>query len=324
MKLGNIELKSPFILAPMAGVTDQAYRKIALNMGASLVITDMISDKGLLFENKKTLDMIKIDDDEHPIGLQLFGSEPDTLLAASKLVLKHEKPDFIDLNMGCPMKKIVANGSGSALLKDPDKIYSIVKTLTDNLDIPISCKIRSGWDHNSINCDKVAKMIEKAGGSFITIHGRCRSDFYTGSVNLDHIKMVRDSVNIPIIGNGDIIDYNSYLKMKELGVDAVMIGRAALGNPWIFRMLNEELNNQMITPLTKDEVLDMILLHASSLMKIKNESTAMIEMRTHGGWYLKQLMNTKPYKVMITKVTTYQELLNIVSEIRSNPKIYIK
>lgn len=324
MNIKNIQLKDNIVLAPMAGVTDAAYRGICLDMGASLVTTEMISDKGLLFKNKKTLDMININDNEHPIAIQLFGSEAKSILDAAKLVLEYSKPDMIDLNMGCPMRKIVQNGSGSALLKDPDKIYTIVRTLTDNLDIPISVKIRAGWDHQSINCDKVAKILEKAKASLITIHGRCRSDFYEGVANLDYIKMVKDSVSIPVCGNGDVKDIKSYKHMMEYtGCDMVAIGRAALGNPWIFKELTSYNSNLSYIPLTKEEVLDMILKHTQELIKINGEHVASILMRTHAAWYLKNLAGTKKYKVLITACSTYQDIVNIVNDIQSDNNVYI-
>lgn len=310
----------------MAGVTDIAYRTIAKEMGCGLVVGEMISDKGLLYDNKKTLEMINIDSTERPMALQLFGSDEKSLLEASRLVIDKVHPEMIDLNMGCPMKKIVQNGSGSALLKNPDKIYTIVKTLTDNLDIPISCKIRIGWDHNSINCDKVSQIIEKAGASLITVHGRCRSDFYEGVANLDYIKLVKESVSIPVVGNGDIIDLESCDRMFNFtGCDAVAVGRGALGNPWIFKELvsfYEE--KKIIDKPTKEEILQMILEHTLRLIKIKNERSALIQMRTHGAWYLKQLIGTKPYRIRITQISTLNELKKLINEIMLDNKVYVR
>ncbi len=326
MKIKNLILKNNIFLAPMAGVTDIAYRTIAKEMGCGLVVGEMISDKGLLYDNKKTLEMINIDSTERPMALQLFGSDEKSLLEASRLVIEKVHPEMIDLNMGCPMKKIVQNGSGSALLKNPDKIYTIVKTLTDNLDIPISCKIRIGWDHNSINCDKVSQIIEKAGASLITVHGRCRSDFYEGVANLDYIKLVKESVSIPVVGNGDIIDLESCDRMFNFtGCDAVAVGRGALGNPWIFKELvsfYEE--KKIIDKPTKEEILQMILEHTLRLIKIKNERSALIQMRTHGAWYLKQLIGTKPYRIRITQISTLNELKKLINEIMLDNKVYVR
>ena len=326
MKIKNLILKNNIFLAPMAGVTDIAYRTIAKEMGCGLVVGEMISDKGLLYDNKKTLEMINIDSTERPMALQLFGSDEKSLLEASRLVIDKVHPEMIDLNMGCPMKKIVQNGSGSALLKNPDKIYTIVKTLTDNLDIPISCKIRIGWDHNSINCDKVSQIIEKAGASLITVHGRCRSDFYEGVANLDYIKLVKESVSIPVVGNGDIIDLESCDRMFNFtGCDAVAVGRGALGNPWIFKELvsfYEE--KKIIDKPTKEEILQMILEHTLRLIKIKNERSALIQMRTHGAWYLKQLIGTKPYRIRITQISTLNELKKLINEIMLDNKVYVR
>ena len=326
MKIKNLILKNNIFLAPMAGVTDIAYRTIAKEMGCGLVVGEMISDKGLLYDNKKTLEMINIDSTERPMALQLFGSDEKSLLEASRLVIDKVHPEMIDLNMGCPMKKIVQNGSGSALLKNPDKIYTIVKTLTDNLDIPISCKIRIGWDHNSINCDKVSQIIEKAGASLITVHGRCRSDFYEGVANLDYIKLVKESVSIPVVGNGDIIDLESCDRMFNFtGCDAVAVGRGALGNPWIFKeLVSYYEEKKIIDKSKKEEILQMILEHALRLIKIKNERSALIQMRTHGAWYLKQLIGTKPYRIRITQISTLNELKILINEIMLDNKVYVR
>ena len=326
MKIKNLILKNNIFLAPMAGVTDIAYRTIAKEMGCGLVVGEMISDKGLLYDNKKTLEMINIDSTERPMALQLFGSDEKSLLEASRLVIDKVHPEMIDLNMGCPMKKIVQNGSGSALLKNPDKIYTIVKTLTDNLDIPISCKIRIGWDHNSINCDKVSQIIEKAGASLITVHGRCRSDFYEGTANLDYIKLVKESVSIPVVGNGDIIDLESCDRMfNYTGCDAVAVGRGALGNPWIFKeLVSYYEEKKIIDKPTKEEILQMILEHTLRLIKIKNERSALIQMRTHGAWYLKQLIGTKPYRIRITQISTLNELKILINEIMLDNKVYVR
>ena len=317
MKIGNIELKNNLVLAPMAGVTTSAFRTICLEMGAGLVYAEMVSDKGLTYGNQKTLKMIEIEENEHPISMQIFGSDYKTITEATKLVVNQTNVDIIDVNMGCPVNKVVKNGAGSALLKDPQKIYDIVKSLKENISIPITIKIRAGFDHNSINCDEVTRMACLAGVDAIAIHGRTRSDFYNGTANLDYIKMVKEASTVPVIGNGDIKSIESAIKMIETtNVDALMIGRASLGNPWIFKELNTYFTTgAIIDKPTKEEVVTMMLDHAKRLIAIKGEHIAMIEMRTHAAWYLKQIPMTKQYRVAVVSIKTYEELQNLCDAI---------
>ena len=241
-KIGKVESKNNLILAPMAGVTTSSFRKICLKHGAGIVYAEMISDKGLEYNNEKTLKMIEIDQDEHPIAMQVFGNSYETITPSVGKILERSNVDIIDVNMGCPVNKVVKGGSGSALLKTPDKIYDIVKSLKDNYDIPITVKIRAGWDASSINCDQVTKLATKAGVDAIAIHGRTRAQMYNGNANLEYIKMVRDSTDKVVIGNGDIKDYASAKRMlEETNVDALMIGRASLGNPWVFEEIEKGL-----------------------------------------------------------------------------------
>ncbi len=313
MKIGSINLKNNLILAPMAGVTTEAFRTICLEMGADLVYAEMVSDKGLTYGNEKTLKMIEIGKNEHPLSMQIFGSEATSITNAAKIVTSSIPVDIIDINMGCPVNKVVKNGSGSALLKNPLKIYDIVKMLKDNIDIPITVKIRAGFDHQNINCDQIAKLVSSAGADAIAIHGRTRSDFYTGFVNLDYIKMVKENSSIPVIGNGDIKDIESAEKMfTETGVDAIMIGRASLGNPWIFKQLKEYFERGIyITPPSKEEIISVLLNHTKRLIDLKGEKIAMIEMRTHAVQYLKRIPYTKQFRVAIVGVKTFEDLQNI-------------
>ncbi len=326
MKIGNIETKNNVLLAPMAGVTTAAFRTLCLEHGAGMVYAEMVSDKGLAYSNNKTLEMIEVDETEHPIAMQVFGSSADTILEAAKLIEKKSNADIIDINMGCPVQKIIKAGSGSALLKTPDKIYEIVRTLVDNVSLPVTVKIRAGFDHSSINCDKVAKLIEKAGAAAIAIHGRTRSDMYNGLANLDYIKMVKEAVSIPVIGNGDIKDLPSAMKMKaETGCDALMIGRAACGNPWIFNEINSYLETgNIIERPTKKEIMETMLEHTRRLITLKGEHVALVEMRTHAAWYLKQLIGTKSYKQLVVSVSSFDELTNLAEEIINNDFIYVK
>lgn len=317
MKIGNVELKNNLILAPMAGVTTSAFRTICLEMGVGLVYAEMVSDKGLAYGNEKTKKMIEIEKDEHPIAMQIFGNSKETITNAAKLILETTPVDIIDVNMGCPVNKVVKNGSGSALLKNPMQIYDIVKSLKDNVNVPVTIKIRAGFDHQHINCDEVTKLACQAGVDAIAIHGRTRSDFYTGKANLDYIRMVKDIASVPVIGNGDIVDIESANQMLEVThVDGLMIGRGCLGNPWIFQnLIHYNQYKEILPALSPATILDTLLEHARRLMEIKGEHIAMIEMRTHAAWYLKQIPMTKQYRVAIVKIKTYQELEEICQAI---------
>lgn len=318
-KIGKVEAKNNLILAPMAGVTTSSFRKICLKHGAGIVYAEMISDKGLEYNNEKTLKMIEIDNDEHPIAMQVFGSSYETITPSVGKIIERSNVDIIDVNMGCPVNKVIKGGSGSALLKTPEKIYDIVKSLKDNYDLPITIKIRAGWDSSSINCDTVTKLATKAGVDAIAIHGRTRAQMYNGTANLDYIKMVRDATDKIVIGNGDIKDYASAKKMlEETNVDALMIGRASLGNPWVFEEIQKGFNNEIIVKPTKEIIIDTLLKHAEMLMASKGEHIAMIEMRTHAGWYLKQIPGTKQYRPLIVSIKTMDELVKICNDVLNN------
>lgn len=321
-KIGKVEPKNNLILAPMAGVTTSSFRKICLKHGAGIVYAEMISDKGLEYNNEKTLKMIEIDKEEHPISMQVFGSSYETITPSVGKILERSDVDIIDVNMGCPVNKVIKGGSGSALLKTPEKIYDIVKSLKETYDIPITIKIRAGWDSSSINCDEVTKIATKAGVDAIAIHGRTRAQMYNGTANLDYIKMVKDSTDKPVIGNGDIKDYASAKKMlEETGVDALMVGRAALGNPWVFEEIQKGFKNELIIKPTKEDIIATLLEHAQMLMASKGEHIAMIEMRTHAGWYLKQIPGTKQYRPLIVSIKTMDELVKICHDVLNNQYI---
>ena len=312
LKIGNVELKNNIILAPMAGVTTSAYRNICLEYGAGLVCTEMISDKGLAYENAKTLKMIELKETEHPVSMQIFGSDYKSITESSKYLVNLAAIDILDVNMGCPVNKVVKGGAGSSLLKNPTAIYDIVKSLKENIDIPVTIKIRAGWDFHSINCDEVARLACKAGVDAITIHGRTRSQLYTGTSNLEYIKMVKDVSTVPVIGNGDIKDIESAKKMFDVGVDGIMIGRASMGNPFIFKELTTYFDSgKIISSPSKELIINTLLDHAKRLYLDKGEHIAMIEMRTHAAWYLKLIPGTKAYRSAIVSVKTIDELEKI-------------
>lgn len=313
-KIGNIEIKNKIVLAPMAGVCNSAFRKIIKEMGCGLMYAEMVSDKALVYNSKKTENMLYMEECERPIAQQIFGSDKDTFVIAAKKVYEEMKPDIIDINMGCPVPKVALRAqAGSALLKNPEKIREIVEAVVEAVPIPVTVKIRSGWDSNSINAVSVAKICEEAGASAITVHGRTRSQGYSGVVNYDIIKEVKSSVNIPVIGNGDIVDIESAKRMFETGVDAIMIGRGCLGNPWLIKdLVNYFENGKEAQEVSYREKIEMCFHHLDYLMKLKCEKVAVLEMRSHIAWYIKGLPGSVEIKNACFKATTASELRDIL------------
>lgn len=315
-KIGNIELENNVVLAPMAGVCNSAFRRIIKEMGCSLVFAEMVSDKGMIYNSKKTKEMLYFEECERPIAQQIFGSDKDTFVEAAKMVYEIMKPDIIDINMGCPVPKVaVKSQAGAALLKSPEKIRDIVKAVVNAVPVPVTVKIRSGWDNNSINAVEVAKICEEAGASAITVHGRTRSQGYSGTVNLDIIKEVKENVSIPVIGNGDITSIESATKMLSYtGCDAIMIGRGVLGNPWLMKEIVNYFKSGVVLPKpTYEEKINMIFKHLEYLLGIKNEKVAVLEMRTHAAWYLKGMPGAQAIKNEIFKAKTEEELKKILN-----------
>lgn len=315
MKIGNIELNGQVILAPMAGVCNSAFRKICKEMGASLVCAEMVSDKGMVYNSKKTKEMLYFEESERPISQQIFGSSKETFVEAAKMIYEIMHPDIIDINMGCPVPKVaVRSQAGSALLKNPDLIYEIVSSVVKAVPVPITVKIRSGWDSNSINAVEVAKVIEKAGASAITVHPRTRSQLYSGKADLEIIKKVKESVSIPVIGNGDITSVESAKYMLEYTkCDAIMIGRGVLGNPWLIKEIDTYLKKGIILdkPSYKERI-DMCFKHMEYLLQIKNERVAILEMRSHIAWYIKGMPYHKEIKNLIFKAESKEEITEIL------------
>lgn len=317
-KIKDIEIKNRIVFAPMAGVSNISYRQIIKEMGAGLIYSEMISTLGIKYNGKKTIDLINFEETERPISIQIFGSDIDSFVNAAKYIEENFHPDIIDINMGCPVPKVaIKSQAGSALLKDPNKIYEIVKNVVDNTNTPITVKIRSGWDEKNINAVEVAKKIEKAGASAVAIHARTRSQGYSGKANWDIIKEVKAGVNIPVIGNGDITTiYEAEKMLKETKCDAIMIGRATLGNPWFIKECVEYIENgKIINKPTDKEKIDMILHHYNLLKKYTNEKTALLEIRTHALWYLKGIPGTKEIKTKICQAKTEEEFLKIINSI---------
>lgn len=313
MKIGSVEIKGKVVCAPMAGITNIVYRKIAKEYGASLVYTEMISDKALCFNSEATYEMIKLDKSEHPVALQLFGGEKEYLVKAVN-ILNETEADILDINMGCPVPKVIKSLAGSYWLKNledsKEKIEAIVKASKK----PVTAKIRLGWDEDSINVVETAKMLEKAGVSAICVHARTRSQFYTGQARNEYIKMVKDNVKIPVIGNGDIRSIEDAIKMfSETNCDAIMIGRGALGNPWLFKQINHYLETgEILENPSNSDKLDLCIRHAKELCKIMDEKRAIKEMRTHACYYVKGMPNSTYLKNQINKTEDYKSFETLI------------
>ncbi len=316
IKIGNIEIKNKVILAPMAGISNYAFIKICEEMGLGYAVTELISSEGIVRGNKKTFEMLKgIENLTIPIAIQLFGSNEEVMAKAAKVINERYPKSIIDINMGCPVPKVsVRASSGSGLLKNPEKVFKIVSSIVEAVDVPVTVKIRSGWDHNSINAVEIAKICEKAGASLITIHGRTRSDGYSGKVDLEIIKKVKSSVKIPVIGNGDIKDIYSAKKMiEETLVDGIMIGRGALGNPWLLKEINEYLENgKIIEKPTLNEKIDIAIKHINYLLEIKKEKTVLLESRTNLAYYLKGLKNSNETKNIIYTLANIDDIIDLL------------
>ena len=314
-KIGNVEIKNNIVLAPMAGVCNSAFRRIIKEMGCGLVYAEMVSDKGLVYNSKKTKDMLYVSDYERPIAQQIFGSDVDTFVEAAKMVYEIMKPDIIDINMGCPVPKVAVRAqAGSALLKNPAKIREIVSAVVKAVPIPVTVKIRSGWDSNSINAVEVAKICEEAGAKAICVHGRTRSQGYSGKADLDIIKKVKESVSIPVIGNGDVNSIESAIKMFEYtGVDAIMIGRGALGNPWLIKQLVTYFDTGIILekPSYK-EIIDMFRKHLNYLLELKSEKISVLEMRSHISWYIKGLPKSTEIKKELFTISDAKGIIDLL------------
>lgn len=315
-KIGNVEIENQLVLAPMAGITNEAFRSICKEMGAGLVVCEMISDKALSFHNAKTIKMTGVSQNEHPLSMQIFGADKETLLYAAKWIYENTDADIIDINMGCPVNKVAKRaGAGSSLLRDPNKVYEITKAVVEATPLPVTVKIRIGWDENNINAVENAKMIEKAGACAIAVHGRTRAQMYSGHANLDVIKDVVEAVNIPVVGNGDIVDGPSALHMLEYtGCKAIMIGRGALGNPWIFKEINAYFAGEEFKRPSKEEIYNMIVDQYERLLKLKGERLALLEMRSHVGWYLKGMQGSAQIKNKANQALNFEEVKKILKE----------
>lgn len=311
MKVGNLELKNKVFLSPMAGVTDLPFRLICKEQECGLLYTEMINGKALCYDDENTKKMLKIEKEEHPVAVQIFGSEPDFMGRAAEIMNEYPN-EILDINMGCPAPKVVKNGDGSALMKNPKLAEQVLKAVVKNSKKPVTLKIRKGWDDNSVNAVEIAKMAEACGISALAIHGRTREQYYTGKADWDIIADIKKNLNIPVIGNGDVFTIEDSINMLDkTGCDAIMIGRGAQGNPWIFKRINHYMNTGEILPEpTLNEKISTAIKHLKLAVEEHGEYVAVREMRKHIAWYLKGLRNSARLRDEINKIEDYQEVVS--------------
>ena len=315
MKIGKVELESNILLAPMAGVTDKAFRMIVKPFGPALMYTEMVSGKGLFYKSKKTANLLTADESEKPVAVQIFGHDADIMAEIANSALEYGAA-VIDINMGCPAPKIVNNGDGCALMKSPETAAKVISAVCRAVDVPVTVKFRAGWDDKSINAVEFAKIAEQSGASAVTVHGRTREQFYSGTADLDIIKAVKAAVKIPVIGNGDIIDGGSAAHMLEYtGCDGIMVGRAAEGNPWIFKEISAYLKDgTVLPPPDLDERREVALKHLGLLVEFKGEHRGVLEGRKHMAWYFKGVSGGAVLRTALNKAQKYDEMCGLINE----------
>ena len=322
-KIKNVEINGKIVVAPMAGISNMTFRRICKSMGASLVVAEMVSDKAITYGNEKTFELLRMNDDERPISQQIFGSDVKSFVEAAKIVEEKMKPDIIDINMGCPVPKVaVKNQAGSALLKNPEKVGEIIKAVVGAVNVPVTVKIRSGWDQSSINAVEIAKIAEANGASAITVHARTRAQGYAGKADWNIIKEVVNAVNIPVVGNGDVIScYDAKKMLDETGCSAVMIGRGLLGNPWLIKECVEYLESGKLPEVIDyNEKIDMMEYHLNKLCEDKTEKQAVLEIRNHLLNYLKGLPENKEVKNLVCRCKSRLEIVKVLENYRNELK----
>lgn len=319
LKIGNVLLDNRIIVGPMAGISNESFRAIAKRFGAALIYSEMISDKAIVFKNKKTLKMTQVLEEERPLTLQLFGSDVDSMVQAAQFLDKNTTCDIIDINMGCPVRKVVNNGAGSALMRNPDQSKELVKAIVDAVDKPVTVKMRSGWDEENINVVEMAEKMQQAGVAAVAIHPRTRTQFYSGHSDWSLIREVKERLSIPVIGNGDLKTVDDIRKMEEeTGCDFFMLARGTLGNPWLVaQAVAYDKYNEIVELPDYNQRIEQCLQHAYSLLELKGERTAVREMRGHACWYITTLPNANRCKAKINTMSTIKELETIMLEYKN-------
>lgn len=322
MKIGNVAFKNNIFLAPMAGVADRAFRELCVSFGAEYTVSEMVSSKGLTMGDKKSAQLLTLGETEKPAGVQIFGDDPEIMAQAAVKCLAF-KPDIIDINMGCPAPKVAMNGGGASLMKTPELAGEIIRAVSSAVDIPVTVKIRKGWDDESVNAVEMAQTAEKNGAAAVTIHGRTRAQMYAGKVDYDIIAEVKRAVGIPVIGNGDITDEQSAaIMMEKTNCDAIMIGRGAMGNPWLFRRINAYFSECRVLPeVGVNEKMTVMLRHIKTLVEYKGEYTAMREARHHAAYYTKGLRGGAAFRREIGKLEKYDQLIELAYRITKENEI---
>lgn len=315
MKIGNVELKNKVFLSPMAGVTDLPFRLICKEQNCGMLYTEMINGKALCYDDENTKKMLKIEDEEHPVAVQIFGSDPEFMGRAAEIMNAYPN-EILDINMGCPAPKVVKNGDGSALMRNPKLAEEVLKSVVKNSTKPVTLKIRKGWDDNSVNAVEIAKIAEASGISALAIHGRTREQYYSGKADWDIITEIKNAINIPVIGNGDVFTVEDARNMLDkTGCDAIMIGRGAQGNPWIFKRINHYMKTGEILPEpTLEEKINTAVKHLNLAVREHGEYVAVREMRKHIAWYLKGLKGSAKVRDEINKITSYEEVVSRLNE----------